>query len=100
MKLFGENRLIDWGAIAAAALTAAGMLIAGIAYEVNMHGDVGASRAADADHEGRIRKLEEVAADMHTDVKVTRNDVGWIKQFLLDRQATGKDPAQTASNQP
>ena len=91
-----DNRLIAWGTVAGALLTAGSLLFAGIVYETKLRDDATASTRSDLDHETRLRSIEAVIGDVRVDVRETKTDVAWIRRFL-DRPAAGhKEPPQTA----
>jgi hypothetical protein len=100
MKIVPDNRLIAVGTLSGVVLTSVTLLVGTVAYTTRMGADVSASRASDADHEGRLRTIEAIAADLRGDVRETKTDVAWIRRFL-DRhpaQPGNKEPTSMAAN--
>jgi hypothetical protein len=92
MKLLPDNKLIAWGTVAGALLTACSMFGTVISYSVRIADDVGFSRSHLADHETRLRTIE-------ADARETRVNVAWIRGYLdpqpvlpAERQATLTHP--------
>ena len=94
MKL-PDNRLIAWGTVAGALLTAGSLLFAGIVYETKLRDDATASRTCDVDHETRLRSIETTLGDIRADVRETRTNVSWLRRFL-DRKDAGHEPDKVA----
>ena len=103
-----DNRLIAWGTLAGALLTAGSMLGAGIVYAVRLGDQTGANRAIVADtatatkaavedHELRLRSVEKDIGQIRADARETNTNVSWIKRFL--ERPAGKDCPQ-AANEP
>lgn len=83
MKILPDNRLIAHGTVAGSLFTAVSLFTAAIVFTVNLRNDATASRLADADHEIRLRGLEE----MRGDLKAVQTDVSWIRDYFdPDRQ--------------
>ncbi len=95
---FTENKLVAWGTVAGAVLMAISLVSSGVIYQIRMSGDVDASRAVDVDHESRLRSIESGLGDLRGDVKVTREDVAWIRKFL-DRPACPQVAPQADKDQ-
>ena len=91
MKLLSENRLIAFATVAGVLLTAGSLAFGAAAYFVRMGDDVAQCRQHEADHEVRLRVVEE----MRSDLSQVKNDVGWIKNILRQDQAV--QPGQTVS---
>ena len=98
MRFFTANRLIAWGTVALPLLTIGSTIGAAIVYAVRLGDSVSARRAADVDHESRLRTIEATAADTRGDVREIRTDVRWIKDYL-DKPPLAAD-SRTAAAQP
>jgi len=99
MKLLSDNRLIAWGTVVGALLTAVSLIVGGVVYAVRLRDDASASQRVDIDHEGRLRTIESGVAELRADFRETNVNVTWIRHFL-DRQQPVQpgEPQKTASN--
>ncbi|MGO9112727.1 MAG: hypothetical protein ACLP9L_26130 [Thermoguttaceae bacterium] len=97
MKFLPDNRLVAWGTVASALLTAASLIGAGAVYAVRLRDDATASTVCDVDHESRLRVIEHGIGELHADVIETKTNVAWIRRFL-DRPTPAKNGPQTAAN--
>lgn len=98
MKLLSDNKLIAYGTLAAAALTALSVAIGGTTYIEQLRDDVSNSMAVEKDHETRLRTVEATLSDIRGDVREMRADVRSIRASIdrsdKDRGAKDQETAQ------
>jgi len=92
---FVRTTLTDWGTAAEALLTAIALAAGGVAYAVHLRDDASASRAADQDHETRLRGMETRVTHIDDTVTTLQSDVTWIRNNM---PAVHPEPGKTASN--